>query len=467
MVGRKNLVLIGIFALAVFLRLFRIEENFIFSGEVGHNFLAIKNAFINQQIPILGPPTSHPWLFFGPLFYWLFGPFLWLSGFNPLTGAYFGVLVGILTLGLNYQVVKKIFGEKVAVFSTFLIAVSPLWLQVTREARFFSLVLPFLYLFLWVLNEKKFFLLGLSLGLILNFHYTPLIFIPVVLSLVWLKKIKIKRNQMASAFFGLLIPSLPLLIYDLGHNLTFLRNLAVWIPYRLAGFFGLYPKNTVSVSLLRDNLASFYQFFNLSFLPQGNLLTIVLLAVCVFYLFKKLRQPLILLWLGWGLLALFIHGAPPLHYFLPLFPLPLIIFSLILSDLWSKRPGKILVLGTLLVMAFFNFRFFFSGQWFFMPQDRIWPGTAYVPYQLQQEITAVVIRDTADQPYNLSRIGSDDQFEGNYAQNYQYLLWWFGQEPVAQATARRYIICEDQKRAPQNLPRLWTNREISLMKEEK
>lgn len=137
MASRKNLIIVIIITIAVFLRLYRIENNFIFSGEVGHNFLAIKNAILMHQIPLLGPPTSHPWLYFGPLFYWFFGHVLWFSGFNPLSGVYFSAVVSVLTILLNYIIIRKIFSVKIALLSTFLIAISPLWLQFTRDARFF------------------------------------------------------------------------------------------------------------------------------------------------------------------------------------------------------------------------------------------------------------------------------------------------------------------------------------------
>jgi hypothetical protein len=157
---------------------------------------------------------------------------------------------------------------------------------------------------------------------------------------------------------------------------------------------------------------------------------------------KKIRNPLILLWLGWGLLALFIHGNPPIHYFLPLFPLPIIIFSLFLSDLWIKKLGKVVVCGLLFIISFINLNFFFSEKWFFLPQDKMQLEPLYVPYSLQKEVAKTIVKDAQGKPYNLSRVGPYDYFEGNYAQNYQYLAWWFGNEPVEEKTKLRYTIYE-------------------------
>lgn len=465
MVSRKNLMIFFILILAAFLRFFRIEENFIFSGEVGHNFLAIKNAISSSQLPLLGPPTSHSWLSFGPLFYWIFGPFLWLAKFNPLAGAYFGASVGVLVVLANYLVVRKIFGQSVALFSSFLIVISPLWLQFTREARFFSLVLPFVYLLLWALVKKKFFLLGLAFGTMLNFHYTPLIFIPVILSLILTKNLKVGKNQIIGSLVGFSIPSLPILIYDLGHRFEMVSKLLLWVPYRVAGFIGLYPKNTISISLIKENLASFYNFFNLSFLPKENLLVPILLIILTIFAIQKIRNTLIWFWLGWGLVLLFVHGAPPIHYFLPLFPLPILIFSLFLADLWIKKLGKVIVCGLLFVIFFVNLNFFFSEKWFFLPQERIWPGTFYVPYKIQKEIIKTIINDTAGRPYNLKRVGPFDYFEGNYAQNYQYLAWWFANEPTQTEVKLDYTIYENQTKMSKEAIKRFEVANITILKE--
>ena len=71
----------------------------------------IKNAFFHHQIPLKGAPTSHPWLSFGPLFYWLYAPLLILSKFNPMSHAYFGAGIAILTIVVNYIFIKKLFSE--------------------------------------------------------------------------------------------------------------------------------------------------------------------------------------------------------------------------------------------------------------------------------------------------------------------------------------------------------------------
>ena len=60
-----------------------------------------------------------------------------------------------------------------------------------------------------------------------------------------------------------------------------------------------------------------------------------------------------------------------------------------------------------------------------------------------------IIADANWTDYSLSRIGPFDYYEGDYAQNYKYLLWWFGNEPVENAGVH-YIIYEGNEYFPDN-----------------
>jgi len=57
---KKKLLLLAVVALGIFLRFFQIEERLVFHGEIGHNYLAIKNFIEAEQIPLLGPPNLPP-----------------------------------------------------------------------------------------------------------------------------------------------------------------------------------------------------------------------------------------------------------------------------------------------------------------------------------------------------------------------------------------------------------------------
>jgi hypothetical protein len=66
----------------------------------------------------------------------------------------------------------------------------------------------------------------------------------------------------------------------------------------------------------------------------------------------------------------------------------------------------------------------------------------FVSLNLQKRIAQYIVNDSQGQKYSLTRVGPDDQFEENYSQNYKYLLWLYGNEPVAQSNIN-YTIYEE------------------------
>lgn len=453
---KEHALLILIVFLAAFLRFYRLEYHFPFFGEVGHNLLAIKDAFEKKYIPLIGPPTSHSWLAFGPLFYWIYGPVLALSRFNPVSYGYFGALISTLIVIVNFFVVSRLFSVRIALISSLLITVSPLFLFFSWGARFFSYIpllsLIFLYCVLTMTQQsKRFFPIGILFGVMFSFHYTPLLLIPFFVCIVAIKKIIPTVRDVAYFCIGVLIPMIPLVIYDGITNSGMVRNSLLWIPYRVLGFFGIYNKNTVNSKIVEENFNSIVTFLKLSFVSENesNFIFILYCALVVYMIWyciqavrtKKIDTPffaLVILCVV-SFIALFIHGSPPIHYFVPILFLPILCMSVLISTVWDiKQYGKVAAIGALILIVIVNLHFYFSKDWIY----RI-ASLNIVPYTQQQQIAAFIVKDAAGQPYILRRVGLDDQFEGNYAQNYQYLLWLYGNEPILKAT-RIYTIYENR-----------------------
>jgi len=164
-----------------------------------------------------------------------------------------------------------------------------------------------------------------------------------------------------------------------------------------------------------------------------------------------MRKMMIIAWIFWGILALFVHGNPPLHYFVCLFPLPPLLGGIFLAKLWHKKRGKALVLLILFLIAFTDFRFFFSQNYFYRPNDYVSLQPWYVPFNLQKQVAEKIVNDSQGREYNLYRVGPFDYFEKNFAQNYWYLTWWLGNEPSKTKVKLSYTIYEDLKKLPKKL----------------
>lgn len=457
---KLHLLIAVIFLLAFFLRFFKISENLMFNAEQGQNYLAIKTAIVSRQLPLLGPPAAH--LFSqGPLYYWLMMPLMMIANFNPATGTYLGIVAGSIMVLLNYWVIKEVFNKKVALFSSLLIVVSPIWIYFSREARFYFLaIIPF-YLLFWFLYEfwqgkdKFLFWAGLSHGVMLNFHLGSIALIPAILLILWAKRKNLKRKSLFLGGIGFLLPNLPFLIYDLTHGLAISTKLLIWIPYRVIGFLGLYPKNNLTPLVLGENLQAFFRFFSENFVmgqeSLGILVTVILIGFLVFnykkaLIFRK-RKDFGWFFLLWALflfsLAVFIHGSPPRHYFISILPLPIMVFSLFWERLGKNYLGMALVIFFLLLSAGFNLRFFFDSPAFYALR-----GDSPIFLKFQEKMMKVIIENAKGEKFNLKRVGEFDYYPGEYAQNYRYLAWWLGNEPTEEPTNLRYTIYEELNRLP-------------------
>ncbi len=457
------LPIILIVLLATFLRFYRIEQTVVFHGELGHNYLAIKNFVEQGQIPLLGPPTSHPWLFFGPLFYWLITPVLVVAEYNPISVTYFMAFIGSLIVLVNYIVIRKLIGEVAALISSYIIAISPAYILLTKNSRFYSLVPLFFYLYFYFLvrslkDKGRFlFLVGLFLGLMMNFHLTPIILILPTLILLFIYRKDTFKKRYIEGTVGLVLPNLPFLIYSAQNKFNMLFRVVVWVPYRMLGFIGLYPKNTVSKSVFTANISSLYEFVTSSYIAVSGLITIIIFLLLIAWIIKRTLNEnkqtkkntiwvsLVTIFLV-GYLGIFIHGDPPLHYYLPLYPLPIIFITLMLLAPHLKRYRNFLILAFLAGVTVVNLNFYFSDRWFFRTSKGLLTE-AGVPYETQLLISDFIIKDANKNPYQLSRVGLGDNFEGDYAQNYQYLLWLKGNEPAKNSNVI-YTIYEGENNKP-------------------
>jgi hypothetical protein len=467
-----SVLLFFIVALGIFLRFYRLQQNMLFNGEMGYDYTTIKTFVESRTIPLIGPRTSHEWFFIGPLFYWIFGILFPLFNYNVAVGAYFFAIVGALSIPICYFVVKSLFGKKVGIISAFLLSFSPLWITLARDARFNAvtaiLFFPFYYFLVKSTKEKgkSLFILGIILGIMFSFFPSPILLLPGSLVVIYIYRKQIIKKYLLLGLLGFLIPNIPYLIYNATHKFEILKNLFMWIPYRVLGFFGLYPKNTVSTNVIKDNIVGLYTFFQQSYLNSNNIFISILVISLLIFTIKSLKknQPLqiLLILSGISYLGLFLHGSPPQHYYLVIFPVPIILLSLLIEKLGKKWIWlSILILGYLL---FINLKFYFSKDWFYIDSTRMSQDMNYVPYSLQMKVVNFIANDSNNKKFSLSRIGPLDYFGENFSLNYQYLLWNLNHKTV-QDSKLKYTIYEDTTKIPENQKIYWVEN-IAITKNE-
>src|SRR3989344_871311 len=280
-IAKKTLILF-ILAIGTFLRFYRIQENLVFNGEVGLDYLKIKDFVESGKLPLFGPQTSHPWFSIAPLFYWIFMLILPFGKFQPVVGAYFFAGIGVLGILICYKTLSKLLDRKAGLITSYLMAISPSWLSYTRASRYnfvaTILFFPFIYFLVKSFEDKGKSLLGLglTLGLMFNFFPSPFVLIPVALLIIFQKRKMIKRKYFWHGLGAFLLINTPYIIGIIEDRFVMLMKIIQWIPYRILGFFGLYSKNTLTSAILKANFFSLYDFFKESFIVNDYLFSILL-----------------------------------------------------------------------------------------------------------------------------------------------------------------------------------------------
>ena len=419
----STILLAIILVIAVFLRVYGIGTNYYFSGELGKELLYMWKYVNANTLPLTGMATSHEWLSYGPFYYWLMIPVYKIFSGNPFILFWSALSVSFIGLALNWTVVKKIAEQKVAVISTLIATFSPLLIWQTRNSKlhvFFFILSPLLMYGLskiWDGKIKWLFWTGLIFGLMFSFHFSQIPLIIVFIALFYIKKNLYKLKDWLLFGLGVLIPNISLIWQD--------KSLALWVPYRVINFVDKNPASTF------QSLIEYFgrnMFWNSSIWIFGLVLSVLAFGLYVLQNRKKLTREFLPFYLvstiAITVVANILHGAPPVHYFLPIFTTLPILFAVILENYkyWYLLVGAIFLVN---LAGYFSFE---------KPDD-------YMPLYKQEAVTDFIIADSGGNPLSVKRIGPYDHFPENYAQNYMYLILWKGGNLV-DSSSHVYTITE-------------------------
>ncbi len=471
-INKESLIFAAIFILGAFLRFYKVTENLVFNGEMGYDYLTIKGFADRGEIPLIGPRTSHEWFFIGPIFYWIFELLFIFTNYKVESGAYFFAILGSLAVPICYKVVKHFFGSRSGLVSSFLLSISPLWVALGRDARFnaFTAILffPFYYLLVKNIEDNKnnYLLLGLLLGIMFSFFPSPILLVPAAFAAIYFFRKKFLWKDVATAAFGFLIPLATYIYYNLTTGFEIISNLAKWIPYRILGFVGLYQKNTVSKDILASNFNGVFDFFRSTFFRQENIAAYILFFVVVgFFVYRhnNLRLKILLMVSAVSYLGLFLHGAPPSHYYLVIYPVPIILTAVFLDRIMDKY--IYIAIAFLIFVSATSLNYYFSDKWFFVNNKKSSEDLTYIPFTLQKEVASYIAKDSMGATVAINRVGPLDQFRDDFSLNYQYLLNLKGVN-ISKDSDVSYTIYEDTRFLDTKNPVHWVGN-IAVVKYEK
>ena len=241
MFWRKNYIIVLILILASFLRLYKIWDYMTFLGDEGRDVLVAKD-ILNGNLTLLGPRSSAADFFYGPIYYYLITPFLWLFRMDPVGPAVMVALIGIATVFLVYLVGKKFFGEKAGLIAALLYAISPLVISYSRSSwnpnplPFVSLLSMYiLYLGVMQRSWKKIFIVGILLGIAMQLQYVSMFLAVIIVLFLFLVNIikKYKVISLVRSYLvlgtGFLIGFSPFLAFEVRHGFPNIKTIFSFI----------------------------------------------------------------------------------------------------------------------------------------------------------------------------------------------------------------------------------------------
>jgi GT2 family glycosyltransferase len=444
--------------LAYILRIINIDKSMPFIGDHGWFYLSARD-MLNGQIPLVGIASSHPWLHQGPLWTYMLACIFRVFGFNPLNGAYLAISLEIFSVLMVYVAGSEMFSKRVGIISAFLYAASPLVVLYSRTPYHTSPIPLFSLFYIFSLykfikgNNCYFPLSIFFLAILYNFELATAILWFLLLAIlvygIWKKTTWIKQllNKKIISFsvLGLLIPMLPILIYDFSHKFPQTLGFIVWIGYRILKLFG-FPSIHGEVQVAGSG-AMFNFFFHyyqkLIFAPNQIIAFAILvfsIAVMIVGILNANRKNtlntgfnLLFLWLIISLGGYFANQTSSGAY-LPIFFPAIIMLTAYSFDAVMSIKG--FIIPTILLIVFILF-----GNSYNVISSEY--STREYGYSNRLSIAKEIIKNANGRNYNIIGTGDGSKFE-SFTMNYEYLTWWLGHPPSKSNQKLKYIIRENK-----------------------
>ena len=437
---RSNILVICIFLLALFLRVFQLESQMMFIGDFAWFYLSARDLLLTHNIPLVGIASSQTWLHQGPLWTYMLAVVLKLFSFSPLSGGYLAVGIGVLTVVLVYQTGLEFFSKKVALICSFLFATSPLIIIFSRMPYHTSpiplfMTLLLLYTYKWLKNGPQYFpYVLLFCAILYNFELATFSVVPAV-GVLFLYGLFKKRKYtefykskkiLFYSVVAVVIPMFPILIYDFRNGFLQTIKFVHWTVF-LRILKPLVEGNGSNVDIIKS-LSFFFQEFQRTFFMENMgiaLLILLLLVGAIIHRFIKSRkttlsEQVVLLFFGVPFLAFFLKGTLSEAYIPVLFPSVLLISSFYLHSFFNGFKKEKILFVLVLIIGIINIQTVVKNNYLMGQQ-----GGYGVYFSTRVEAARKIISLSNNSKVEVKADGGGNGYE-SYTLPYEYLVWLYG-----------------------------------------
>lgn len=335
--NRRLIVLGSLFILGLLLRLYRIEEMFVFDydQEVAAN--AAYDVIKNHKISLVGQELSFQGFFLGPIHNLIQVIPYGYCQLKPDCVPYFFVSIGIIVGYLFYISLIKIFNPKIAVISTILYLISSVIIgnERTPNSNYFLFLVSTLMLVClnnFFQGKKLYLILGGFLGGLAVINFNP-IFIFTLAAYFITAFIKYKNNLQVIilSIVASLVNIAPLIIFNFRHENILLKSLVSFFVesksseniFAKAIFIIKEIALPYFTSFLFNETNLIYLLITLTTLVYGAYLTIKS---------RRLVSLFLLIWVSVTILGFtFYKRHIPDYYFIQTLPAFIILVAIVLS----------------------------------------------------------------------------------------------------------------------------------------
>lgn len=414
-----------------------ISHNFLFLLDQGRDMMAVKSILYDHHLTLIGPSTSLRGVFQGPLWYYLLAFSTASFGGDPWGGIVLMFAISIVVLVVVYFWMKKLFGETVALTTTFLFAVSP---EAIAAATFawnphpmWLLIVIYVFLFYSTIHKSRKFNLILWPIIGFMFHFQTamgfFIFSGSIIYILFFSRKTIVNKYFLIGIILLLCTFIPQVLFDLRHDFLMSRSIISLFTGSDQGLFAGGEKVKYT-KIMSEHIFAFYNNFKSAFINDGIakyipdffillIISGVFLVIKKSSIFTKTGSAFILFisqLLSIIFLLSFVYPFPMRSWFLTGFQsFHLIFIGAVLGKLFRFRVVKIAIILIFLTNIFYSVKKV-DSLYFHPPND----GGAE---KIKGKLAAVdyVYNNSKDRNFNLLVFTP-----AVITDAYDYLIWWHG-----------------------------------------
>lgn len=202
--------LIWVLVVGFLLRLINLNQSLWLDEAI--SVLVVKNNSFLSLVAGFSPGDFHP-----PLYYFVLKIWDGLFGYSEVASRFPSVIFGVVTCYVVFLIGKKLLSERVGLLAAIFMAVNPLAVYYSQEARMYSLAMMAVSAAFYFFLEKKWFLYLICFLVAVYSDYLPFLLLPVFFLLSSDKKKFLILNSIVLIFY---LPWLPALLFQLRNGLS-------------------------------------------------------------------------------------------------------------------------------------------------------------------------------------------------------------------------------------------------------